>query len=212
MLQHVVARQVPEAVVDLLEVIDVEHHQRQRSPVAVRARYLAFDRVHEVALVEDLRQAVDGRQPVDLLVVRVLDVAAREELEDRAADLDEISVAQHVFVDQLVVDVRAVRRSEIADQDRLARVHDLRVIARDRFLIDLDVAFRRPPDHQRRRVQVVLLAQLHAVDDDEARLLARRLLGQTADAGDDSLRPDMVRFRRVIWITRSARHWGSRAG
>jgi hypothetical protein len=55
----------------------------------VGARDLALDRVQEVALVEDLRQAVDRRQPVDLLVVGVLDVAAGQELEDRAADLDE---------------------------------------------------------------------------------------------------------------------------
>ena len=131
MLEHVVARQMPEAVVHLLEVIDVEHHQRQRAPVAVRARDLALDRVHEVALVEDLRQPVDGGEPVDLLVVGVLDVAAGEELEDRAADLDEITIAHHVLVDGLVVDVGAVRRAEVADQDRLAHVDDLGVVARD---------------------------------------------------------------------------------
>ena len=199
-LEHVVAGQVAVAVVDLLEVVDVEHHQRQRPPVAVRARDLALERLEEVALVEDLRQAVDGRQAVDLLVVGVLDVAAGQELEDRAADLDEIAVAQDVLVDRLVVDVGAVGRAEIADQDRLAGVDDLRVIARDRFLIDLDVALRRSADHQRRRVEVVLLAQLGAVDHDQAGLLARRLLGDAADAGDDRLRPDVVRFRGVVGI------------
>ena len=205
-LEHVVARQVPEAVVDLLEVVDVEHHQRQRAPVAMRARDLALDRVQEVALVEDLRQPVDGRQPVDLLVVGGLDVAAREELEDRAADLDQVAVAQHVLVDGLVVDVGAVRGSQIANQDRLARVHDLRVIARDRFLIDLDVALRRASDHQRCRVQIELLAQLHAVDDDQAGFLARRFIRQATDAGDDRLRPDMVRFGGVVGVTWGARH------
>ena len=34
----------------------------------------------------------------------------------RAADLDEVAVAQHVLVDGLVVDVGAVGRAEIAHQ------------------------------------------------------------------------------------------------
>src|SRR5262249_43978574 len=49
------------------------------------------------------------------------------------------------------------------------------------------------------------------VDDDEASLLARRLFGQPADARDDCLRPDMVRFGGVVGVTRGARHLGVRA-
>jgi hypothetical protein len=45
-------------------------------------------------------------------VVGALDVAAGEELEDGAADLDEIAVGQHVLLDGLVVDVGAVGRAE----------------------------------------------------------------------------------------------------
>src|SRR6185437_4403787 len=105
----------------------------------------------------------DRGQAVDLLVVRVLDVAASEELEDRAPDLDQVTVAQHVLVDRLVVDVGPVRRSEIAHQDRLPGVHDLRVIAGDRLLVDLDVALRRTANHHRRRVEVVFLPQLGTV-------------------------------------------------
>ena len=172
------------------------------APVAVRARDLALERLEEVALVEDLRQAIDGGEPVDLLVVGVLDVAAGEELEDGAADLDQVAVAQHVLVDQLVVDVGAVGRAQVADQDRLAGVDDLGVVARDRLLIDLDVALRRPPDDQRRpSSRLYFLPSSEAVDDDQAGLFAGGLLGDAADAGDDGLRPDMVRFGRVVRIS-----------
>jgi hypothetical protein len=41
------------AVVELLEVVDVEHHQRQRAVVARAARHLAIDELQEVALVVD---------------------------------------------------------------------------------------------------------------------------------------------------------------
>ena len=54
--------------------------------------------------------------------------------------------------------------------------------------------------------RLYFLPSSEAVDDDQAGLLARRLLGQAADAGDDRLRPDMVRFGGVVGITRGARH------
>jgi hypothetical protein len=70
---------------------------RADSGASARSRARAS---REVALVEDLGQAVDRGEAVDLLVIGVLDVAAREELEDRAADLDEIAVAHDVLVDR----------------------------------------------------------------------------------------------------------------
>ena len=134
-----VAGEVAEAVVDALEAVDVEHDQRQVAAIAQRAPDLALERLDEVAAVEHLGEAVDRGEPIDLLVVGVLDVVAAEELEDAAADLDEVAVAQHVLVDHLVVDVGAVGRPHVAQHDRVAGVDDLAVVARDRFLIDLDV-------------------------------------------------------------------------
>ena len=182
-----VAGEVAEAVVDALEVVDVEHDQRQVAAVAQRAPDLALERLDEVAPVEDLREAVDRGEPVDLLVVRVLDVVAGEELEDAAADLDEVAVAQHVLVDHLVVDVGAVGRPHVAQHDRVAGVDDLAVVARHRFLIDLDVGLRRPADDDLRPVEVELLAELEAVDDDQARLLGDRPVADLRDRGDDGL-------------------------
>ena len=55
----------------------------------------------------------------------------------------------------------------------------LRVVARDRLLIDLDVALRRAPDDDVGVFEVELLAQLEAVDDDQAGLLADRPVGRS---------------------------------
>ena len=189
LLEHVVAGEVAEAVVDRLEAIDVEQDQRQLATIALGARHFAVELLEEIAAVEHLRQTVDGGEAIDLLVVGVLDVAAREELEDGAADLDEVAVAQHVLVDELIVDVGAVGRAEVAQDDRLAGVDDLGVVARHRLLIDLHVRLRRAADDDVGVLEVVLAAELQAVDDDEAGVLADRLLRDLRDDGDDRLGP-----------------------
>ena len=77
-----------------LEVIDVEHQQRQRPAVAGAAGDLALEELEEVALVVGAGQGVHDRHLVDLFVVARLDARAGEELEDRGADLQEVGVAQ----------------------------------------------------------------------------------------------------------------------
>ena len=75
--QHVVAGEVAVLVVDRLEVIDVEHQQRQRPAVARAARDLALEELEEVALVVGAGQGVHDRHLVDLFVVARLDAGAR---------------------------------------------------------------------------------------------------------------------------------------
>jgi hypothetical protein len=82
----------PIRVVALLEVVDVEHHQRERPIIAAGPAQLALEGLEEVALVEDLGQPVDRRQAIDLLVIQALDVVAAQELEDGAPDLDQVAV------------------------------------------------------------------------------------------------------------------------
>ena len=93
-LQHRITGQVAVRVVDLLEVIDVEHHERQRMAVAARDRDLALEELHEEALVVDPGHPVLDGHVVDRFVVRALDVAAREELVDRVAEPDLVAVVQ----------------------------------------------------------------------------------------------------------------------
>ena len=89
-----VAGEVAVGVVDLLEVVDVEHDQRQRPPVALRARDLALEQLVEEPLVVDAGQAVEDRQAVDLLVVGALDVGAGQELQHRLAEAHDVAVVE----------------------------------------------------------------------------------------------------------------------
>ena len=59
-----------------------------------RSGQLAVEELEQVALVVDLREAVDDRQPVDLLVVLRLDVAAGEEAVDAVADPQIVAVGE----------------------------------------------------------------------------------------------------------------------
>jgi hypothetical protein len=72
-------------------------------------------------------------------VVGALDVAAGEELEDGAADLDEVTVAQRVLVDELVVDVGAVGRAEVLEEPAAVLLGQLRVPAGGQQVGDDDV-------------------------------------------------------------------------
>ena len=56
-----VAAQVAQLVVDLLETVEVEQHQRQRPAIARRTSQLAVEELQQVALVEDLGKCVDDR-------------------------------------------------------------------------------------------------------------------------------------------------------
>ena len=94
LLQHEVAREVAVDVVDLLEVVDVEHDERQIARVAARADDLLLERLEQVALHVRLRETIDDGHPVDLFVVLRLDVLPGEELEDGRADLDAVAVRQ----------------------------------------------------------------------------------------------------------------------
>src|SRR5262249_12738346 len=64
--QNGVAREVPEGVVLLLEVIDVEQDERELAAVAPAARNLALQCLVEVALVEDLRETIERHHSIDL--------------------------------------------------------------------------------------------------------------------------------------------------
>jgi hypothetical protein len=68
--QNLVAGQVPEGVVEALEVIDVDHRHRQRPPVAPAALDLGLERLHQVLAVRQAGEAVGDRQLVQLGVAR----------------------------------------------------------------------------------------------------------------------------------------------
>jgi hypothetical protein len=73
-LQHPIAAEVAVGVVDLLEVIDVAHHERERRPVATRPGQLDLAGEHQVAPVLERGERVGRR---DLLETQVLLVQFR---------------------------------------------------------------------------------------------------------------------------------------
>ena len=78
-LQRLVAGAVAELVVEALEVVDVEQADRELAAVALEARALDLERLHQAAPVGDLRQLV-GRDLVGeaLHLVLELDHALRQ--------------------------------------------------------------------------------------------------------------------------------------
>ena len=84
-LEHEVPGQVPVEIVDLLEVVDVEHHEGQIAHVPARADDLLLHRLEEVALHVRLGETIDDGHPVDFLVVLRFHVLPGQIFEDGRA-------------------------------------------------------------------------------------------------------------------------------
>src|SRR5262245_19574352 len=150
--QGEVAAQVPELVVDPLEPVDVHQHQRQRPGVPDGPQDFALEELVEVPGVGDLGQGVDDRQPVDLLVVVGLDVAAGQVAEDAIADAQVVAVAHRDRVAGerlLVVHIRAVGALHVEDEELLADLLNADVAAADGSVEDADVAVFAAADNER---------------------------------------------------------------
>ena len=86
--QHGVAGAVPVDVVDALERVDVDEHDRG---LRVAARLAAVEEIREVAPVEESRQRVDAREPLeapDRLGALLLQQALRGDVAGRSAQED----------------------------------------------------------------------------------------------------------------------------
>jgi len=189
LLEHTVAREVSVAVVDRLEVVDVEHDQRERALVAPRAAELALEELAERALVVNPRETILDGHLVDGLVVGRLDVVAREELEDRVADPQQVAVRQPLGRDGQVVDERAVRALQVDDDEgAVVRALDPGVEARDGVRFHDDVGLGRAADEEGRAAQSEAPSELLPVDLDQALLAAEARAGPEREgAGDERL-------------------------
>src|SRR5262249_19668984 len=122
-LQDEVAAEVAEAVVESLEVVDVEKDQRERPAVAARASELPLPFELELAAVRDLSEAVQDDEVVDRLVIGVLDVALLKELEVHGADLEAVAAAEHgLLLDPNAVDVGPVGALQVLERDRFGAI------------------------------------------------------------------------------------------
>src|SRR5258706_5228163 len=159
-----------ETVVERLELIDIEEHQRKRPVMPRRPRDLAVEKIEEMALVRHLRQTVGDRQLIDLLVVQRLDVAPFDELQNRAAAAHQIAVAERRDAGQLrIVDEAAVRTAEVLDEVRTVAEKETGVLARDRMQRNGDAVALVPSDGRLLAGQLDAAPEIAAVDDDHAR-------------------------------------------
>jgi hypothetical protein len=193
--QERVPGNVAEAVVDALEMVDVEDQERQGPRVARTAVDLPLERLVEVTAVVELGEAIDRHQPIDLFVVARLDVVAEHELEDGPPDLQPVTVDERVLAHVQIVDVRAVGRAEVGHAvASVTRARDAGVMSADAVLVDGEVALRRAPDLEDPARQRDAATELLAIDLDEAPIAAaglrplRRGLGPNRRDADGVLR------------------------
>ncbi len=190
-----IAAEVAEVVVDRLEAVDVEHHQRQRPAVAGRAGDLAVEELHHVALVVRVGQGVDDGEPIDLLVILRLDVAAGEVAIDAVADAQVVAVLQLADGGGHVVDEGAVGALQVDGVVAVRPRLNPSVAARDGVVVDADVTVVAATQDDRRVGQRV--AGPHAgpggVDVDHAGITTGRRY-ETVGPGD----PGFRRFLRAF--------------
>ena len=98
LLEHPVAHQVPVGVVDLLEVVDVDHHAGEHRGVPGGAVHLLLQLLHQRAAVEAVGERIGLRQVPHLLLAhdRVLEVVGL--LQRRHRRVDDLLRELHVLL------------------------------------------------------------------------------------------------------------------
>src|SRR5690606_16160790 len=146
--QDAVPGEMSVRVVDALEVIDIQHHYREVAPVTQCAGDLIGEYRVELLAVREVRQSVRDRHPKDDIVILQLDIRPGEMLDDAVADSSLVAARQPPLPDGLavVVDKRAVRRSEIDDIPRLPATFDTGVLPRDAVARQHDIVAAAAPD------------------------------------------------------------------
>ena len=184
--QYAVARGVAEAIVDLLEAVDVEEQERQWPGVAAAARDFAREEVHQIPAVERAREAVHDRELVQLLVVLRLEIVAGEKLECDPHELHTVAGLQHGLLARLErapVQPGAVGRAEIAQENALA-LAELAVLAGDAVDRHDHFAAGIAPDRERGRRERNPATDVGATDHDQAGRGGRTVRAQQIDRTD----------------------------
>ena len=155
-------------------MVDIEEDDRQGPVVPRRAVDLALEVVHQVALVVQAGQGIEDRQPVQLLVVIGLDIAAGQEAVQAVADPEVVAIGQRGLFRGRVVDEGPVGAFQVRGQITVDVQVEPRVAARDREIMDGDVTVIAATQDDRLLLQEVAGAhrQPGRVDMDQAGVLA----------------------------------------
>ena len=143
----------------------------------LRANDFAVQELREVSLVVDLREAVEDREPVDLLVILGLDIPAREVAVNAVPDAQVVAVLEQRRRFELpVVDERSVRTPLIVDVVALGGRLDPGVPPGDGVILQTDVAVLAATENDDPVRQRIPATHVRAsrVDVDETRLARDR--------------------------------------
>ncbi len=172
--EDVVAGDVTERVVDALEVIDVEHQERERRVVAARVGDFLLEAIEEMFFVERLGEVVAERGVVHRALEIFFELVVVGELEDRRrAELDLVAVAEPARLHHVAVHERAVGAAEVLDPDDLLFDGDARVPARDAVVTETDGRRCAAPDDALAAFEPVHLADVRPLKHDQIRAVAR---------------------------------------
>jgi hypothetical protein len=185
-----------------LEVIDVNDQECKRTPMIRRARELLFEQLEKLAAVVEIGQRIDRRELIDLLVIARLDRRAIHELEDAAADRDVIAVLEFGLDDRLVIEEGLVGRIEVLDPITRRLAPDLGMLPRNTAFEDLEFAFGRAADYQRRVADIDALAKTLTLQHYEA--------GRLAAGGEHARRPDGPALRGSVVVACGHGAWSAR--
>jgi non-specific serine/threonine protein kinase/serine/threonine-protein kinase len=148
-------------------MVEVDDQQRQRPPMAGRARDLALEQLEEMPAVVQAGQRVDRRELIDLLVVARLDRGTLHELQHAAADRNMVAVLEFGLDDRLVVEQGLVGRVEVLDPVTGRLLPDPRMLARHAAFHDLEFALGRATDDQRLAADIDALAEALPLQHDQ---------------------------------------------
>ena len=112
MHDHLVADLVAETVIDRFEIVDVDHQERDRPPIAAGPRPFVIRQRQKVPAIIDAGHAVGGRQPLQVLRMA-------HDVGDVAVDQHAAAAGQH---GQMAAQRRAVGHRQI-HRIRIAGLH-----------------------------------------------------------------------------------------
>jgi hypothetical protein len=174
--QNLIARGVAVRVVDELEVVEIEHDQRNGLGRRFGAGDGQFETFLEMALVAGAGQRIEAHEALNLLVVGAFDVTARHVLQLKLPDPDPIAVLQHPTLHPVPVQERPVGGPEV-DQVMLPVLPlDARVAAAHGIRIHHQLAGGAPADFDHGFAEHGARAQPRPRKHDQQRLFLRSVV------------------------------------
>ena len=175
--QAIVPSQMSVLIVEGLEMVDIEHNDREGPAVPRRASQLPIQELQQIAFIVRFRQGVNNRQAINFLVVFRFQVAAGQEAIDAVAHPQIVAVLQAIHGHLLVVDEGAVGALQIDGVIAVGAGLNPGMAARHGVIVDVDVGLGAPADDQGLVAEGITgpHARPGRIDEDQTGVAVRRL-------------------------------------